>query len=143
MTLNSRTGILRTSTKRKPPIFGKSHIGLDTLPISVFEVYLRSMMLQLFVRNRDSHCPPAEAGDQVAAAKRNHEKGAESCFIEVGSLRTSEIMGFPELPEDPESRSPNSGLQNSYCVDYRTLRWIYFWIRPGSGLEAPVTLQEI
>ena len=29
---------------------------------------------------------------------------------------------FPRPQEDPKSRSPNSGLQHSYGVDYRTLR---------------------
>ena len=29
-----------------------------------------------------------------------------------------------------EYRNPNSGLQYSYGVDYRILRWIYFWDPP-------------
>ena len=34
----------------------------------------------------------------------------------------------PEPWEDPQNRTPppNSGLQDSYGVDYRTLRWIHF-----------------
>ena len=30
-----------------------------------------------------------------------------------------------DLQEDPKSRSPNSGLQYSYGLDYGTFRWIY------------------
>ena len=33
---------------------------------------------------------------------------------------------IPNPWQDPQSRSPNSGLQNSYGVDYRTFRGIYF-----------------
>ena len=36
------------------------------------------------------------------------------------------MWGFPDPREDPKSRSTNSGMQYSYCVEYRTLRWIYF-----------------
>ena len=35
----------------------------------------------------------------------------------------------PDPQEDPKSRSPKDGLQYSYGVDYRTLRWIF--VCPG------------
>ena len=31
----------------------------------------------------------------------------------------------PDLPEDLKSRTPNSGLQYSYSVEYVTLRWTF------------------
>ena len=38
---------------------------------------------------------------------------------------TSGTLTFPKSLEDPKSRTPNSGSQYSYGIDYRTLRWIY------------------
>ena len=38
---------------------------------------------------------------------------ADTSFLRKGA--------FPDLWEDPKSRAPNSGLQNPYSVDYRTL----------------------
>ena len=35
--------------------------------------------------------------------------------------------------EEPKSRTPNSGLQYSYSIDYRALRWIYV-LDPPRGL---------
>ena len=34
----------------------------------------------------------------------------------------------PDSGEDLSSRMHNSGLQHSYGVDYRTLRWIYYFL---------------
>ena len=39
----------------------------------------------------------------------------------------------PDPRKDPKSTTPNSGLQNSHGVDFRTLRWMYF-LDPLRGL---------
>ena len=52
-------------------------------------------------------------------------------------VANSDLQFYPDPWEDPESRTPSSGLQNSYGVDYRTLRGIYFLDPPrGLGMEA-------
>ena len=38
---------------------------------------------------------------------------------------------YPDPREDPKSKTPNSGLQYSHGVDYRTPKGNTFWIRPG------------
>ena len=52
-------------------------------------------------------------------------------LIMVFDQRWSAWLYFQHLDiwEDPKSRSPTSGLQNSYGVDYRTLRGSACWIR--------------
>ena len=47
-------------------------------------------------------------------------------------------MVYPDPREDSTSRSPNSGLQYSYGVDYRTLKRIYIRDPPrGLGILNP------
>ena len=51
-------------------------------------------------------------------------------------VRLPFTLSYPDPWEDPKSRTPNSGLQNSYGVDYRTLRGIYFLDAPrGLGRQ--------
>ena len=52
---------------------------------------------------------------------------AHSLHVKLGPFH------IPDPREDPKSRISNSGVQHSYGVDYRTLRWIYS-IRPGSWI---------
>ena len=43
----------------------------------------------------------------------------------------------PDPRKDPESRTPNSGLQDSDSKAYRARSWIYFWEPPrGLGSNA-------
>ena len=57
----------------------------------------------------------------------NAKQGSQEC------LKFSHCLRNPDPREDPKSRSPNFGMQYSYGVDCRTLRWIYF-LDPPSGL---------
>ena len=54
------------------------------------------------------------------------------CWLVVGEV--DRFIACIKLTwEDPKSRSPNSELNRSYGVDYRSLRWIYF-LDPPRGL---------
>ena len=62
--------------------------------------------------------------------------GSKSFGFTKGVHRSpcASVGWFPNLREDPKSRSPNSGLQYFYGVeDYGTLRWIFFF-DPLGGL---------
>ena len=43
------------------------------------------------------------------------------------------VLTSPDFREDPKTRSPESGPEYSYGVDYRALRWIQF-LHPLRGL---------
>ena len=83
----------------------------------------------------------APAGAQLGAGlgslfgTRGHPKLRRRHLMPWFSKKPSWKVGGPVLDpwEDPKSRCPNSGFQDSYGVDYRTLRGIYF-LDPPRGL---------
>ena len=65
-----------------------------------------------------------------------------SCFAFM-RLLSPEVSSYPDPWKDPESRSPNSGLQDSYSVDYRTFRGIYFLDPSGVWVRDPLRFKDL
>ena len=88
--------------------------------------------------------PPALAWQTVASQRPPHEiganQGSHACTCAAAASMTPALLRCQterapytntDLREDPKSRTSDSGFYYSYCVDCRTLWWIYFLDPPG------------